>query len=76
MASNDAGPGQKDSIIARKHFAKLRAKEPNVKVEIRWCPSHQAIEGNEVADEHLARLSADEPDVHGVEWFSFTNPRG
>jgi len=29
----------------------FRAKEPGVKIEIRWCPSHQCIEGNEVADE-------------------------
>jgi len=36
-------------------------------IEIRWCPSHQGIEGNEVADE---------PDAHGVEWFNFRDPRG
>jgi len=30
---------------ARRHIATLRAKEPNVKVEIRWCPSHQGIGG-------------------------------
>ena len=29
------------------------------------CPSHQGIEGNEVADES-ANLAADEPDAHGV----------
>ena len=45
------GAGQKHATIARKHIATLRAKGPNVKVEIRWCPSHQGIEGNEVADE-------------------------
>jgi len=31
-----------------------------------WCPSHQGIEGNEVAD-GWAKLAADEPDAHGVE---------
>ena len=24
----------------------------------------------------MSKLAADEPDAHGVEWFSFTNPRG
>ena len=28
-----------------------RAKEPTVKTEIQWCPSHQGIEGDEVADQ-------------------------
>ena len=46
MTSGDPGP-----IIARKHIAKLRAKDPNVKIEIRWCTSHQGTRGNEVADE-------------------------
>jgi len=44
-----------------------------VKIEIRWRPSHQGIEGSEVAD-GWAKLAADEPDAHGVEWFSTTNP--
>ena len=44
-------------------------------MKIRWCPSHQGIEGNEVAGE-WAKLAADEPDAHGVEWFSTTNPDG
>jgi len=44
-------------------------------LKIRWCPSHQGIEGNEVAGE-WAKLAADEPDAHGVEWFSTTNPDG
>ena len=37
--------------------------------------SHQGVEGNEVADK-WAKLAADEPDAHGVEWFSTTNPDG
>jgi len=38
-------------------------------------PSHQGIEGNETADE-WAKLAADEPDAHGVEWLSTTDPDG
>jgi len=75
MASDNPGPGQKYALEARRHIAALRAKEPNVKIEIRWCPSHQGIEGNEIADQ-WAKLAADGPDAHGVEWFSTTNPDG
>jgi len=72
---DEPGPGQKSALKARRHIATLWTKEPNVKVEIRWCPSHQRIEGNEIADE-WAKLAADEPDAHRVEWFSTTNPDG
>jgi len=75
MAFDDPGPGQKYAIMARKHIAALRAKEPGVKIEIRWCPSHQGIEGNEVAGE-WAKLAADEPDAHVVKWFNFRDPSG
>jgi len=51
MASNEPGPGQKYALEARQHIATLRAKEPNVRIGIRWCPSHQGIEGNEKADQ-------------------------
>jgi len=51
------------------------SEDPGAKTEIRWCPSHQGIEGNEVADE-WAKLAADEPDAHGVEWFTFRDPNG
>jgi len=50
MTSDDPGPGQKYALEARWHIAALRAKEPQARIEIRWCPSHQGIEGNEVAD--------------------------
>ena len=39
------------------------------------APQSPGIEGNEIADE-WAKLAADEPDGHGVEWFSIRNPDG
>jgi len=75
VTSDKPGPGRKHALQARSHIAALRAKEPNARIEIRWCPSHQGIESNEIADER-AKLAADEPDAHGVEWFSVTNPDG
>jgi len=75
MTSDDPGPGHQYALEAKRHIAILRTKEPNVKIDIRWCPSHQGIEGNEIADE-WAKLATDEPDAHGVEWFSTTNPDG
>jgi len=50
MTSDEPGLGQKYALESRRHITTLRAKVPNVKVEIRWCPSHQGIEGNEIAD--------------------------
>jgi len=71
MTSDDPGPGQKYAIMARAH----RRKEPGVCIEIRWCPSHQGIEANEIADE-WAKQAADEPDAHGEEWLDFKDPHG
>jgi len=75
MASDEPGPGQKYALEVRQHIATLRAKDPNARIEIRWYPSHQGIEGNEKADE-WAKLAADEPDDHGVERFSTKTPDG
>jgi len=50
MMSDDPGPWQKYALEARRNIAALRAKEPDIKIEIRWCPSRQGIEGNEVAN--------------------------
>ena len=38
------------AIAARKHLSTLRRLEPEVKVDIRQCPAHKGIEGNEIVD--------------------------
>jgi len=60
---------------SREPHRRPTSEERNVRIEIRWGPSHQGIEGNEIADE-WAKLAADEPDAHGVEWLLAMNPDG
>jgi len=45
-------------------------RQPGIVMEIRWCPAHKGVEGNEKADE-WAKLAAEEPDTHGVEWLNY-----
>jgi len=74
-ASDDPGPGQKYALEARKHIATLRRAVPGISIEIRWCPAHVGVEGNEKADE-WAKLAADEPDARGVEdleWLTYSD---
>jgi ribonuclease HI len=66
MVSEDPGPGQKYAIQARRHIATLRRARPDITIEIRWCPAHKGVPGNEKADE-WAKLAAEKPDARGVE---------
>jgi hypothetical protein len=38
-------------------------------IKLRWCPTHKGVPRNEKAND-WAKLTADEPDAHGVEEFS------
>jgi len=44
----------------------LRKARPDIITEIRWCPAHKGVPGNEKADE-WAKLTAEKPDARGVE---------
>ena len=70
MASDAPGPGQQYALQARKHIATLRRARPGIVIEIRWCPAHKGVAGNEKADE-WAKIAAEEPDTRGVEWLSY-----
>ena len=45
---------------------------PGITIEIRWCPAHKGIAGNEKAEE-WAKIAAEEPDTHGVEWLNYSD---
>jgi len=69
MASDDPGPGQQYALQARKHITTLRRARKGIVIEIRWCPAHKGVAGNEKADE-WAKIAAGEPNTRGVEWLS------
>ena len=72
MAFDEPGPGQKYALEARKHIAAMRRTRPGIIIEIRWCPAHNGVEGNENADE-WAKLAAEEQDTRGVEWIPYSD---
>jgi len=45
---------------------------PRIIIEIRWCPAHKGVEGNEKADEWV-EVAAKEPDTRGVEWLNYSD---
>jgi len=49
-ASEEPGPGQMYALRARKHITVLRRARPDITTEIRWCPAHKGVPGNEKAD--------------------------
>ena len=76
MTHDEPGPGQTYAIQARLAIAILRKQEPVIEIEIRWCPAHKGIPGDEAADEvadKWAKLAASEPDDRGVEWLTLAD---
>ena len=69
MTHDEPGPGQTYALQARKAIAALREREAAIEIEIRWCPAHKGIPGNEIAD-GWAKQAASEPDDHGIEWLA------
>ena len=74
MASDEPEPGQMYAIQARRYIAELRRKKPGITIEIRWCPVHKGIEGNEKVDE-WAKFAAEELYARGVEWPNYQGRR-
>jgi len=61
---------RQNALQARKHIAALQKARPGISIEIRWCPAHKGVAGNEKADE-WAKVAAEEPDARGVEWLNY-----
>ena len=64
MVSDEPGPGQQYAIQARKYIEALQRARPGITIEIRWCPAHKGIIGNEKADER-AKAAAGQPGSRG-----------
>jgi hypothetical protein len=75
MVSEEPGPGQKYAIQARKWIRALQEARPDIVIEIRWCPAHEGVIGNEKAD-GWAKMSAEDPEAHGVEWLGHADRYG
>jgi len=51
MESEEPGPGQQYALQAGRRVAALRRARPDIGTEIRWCPAHKDVPGNEKADD-------------------------
>ena len=49
----------------------MRKARPGIIIEIRWCPAHKGVAGNEIKADAWAKLAAEEPDARGVERLSY-----
>ena len=47
MGSDEPGRGQQYAILGQKQIATLRRARAGITTEIRWCPAHKGITGNE-----------------------------
>jgi len=70
-----AGPGQMYALQARKQIAVLQWAGPDITIEIKYCPAHKGVPGNEKCDE-WAKLTAEEPAARGEEWLGYSNRTG
>ena len=71
MASDEPGPGQQYALQERKHIATLRRARPGTVIEIRWCPAHKGVAGNEKAE--WAKAAAEQSGNHRPIPRSLTN---
>jgi hypothetical protein len=47
MASEERGPEQMCAIEAQRYITMLRRARPDIIIEVRWCPAHKDVPGNE-----------------------------
>jgi len=59
MTHYEPSPGRTYALQARQAIAALRKQEPAVELEIRWCPAHKGILGNEVGDGWAKQAASD-----------------
>ena len=72
MASEEPGRGQQYALQASKHITALQRARPGIIIEIRWCPAHKLVEGNEKVDE-WAEVASEEADTRRVEWLNYSD---
>jgi len=46
-----------------------------MRIEIRWCPAHKGVAGNQ-KEEEWATQAAEEPDIRGVTWMGYSDKYG